>query len=37
MKNCCIFVEMKNKKTDKEAMEDIAAGNSPNAKKQRFR
>lgn len=30
MKNCCIFVGMKNKKTDQETMEDIAASNSSN-------
>ena len=30
MKNCCIFAEMKNKKTDQETMEDIAASNSSN-------
>lgn len=30
MKNCCIFVGMKNKKTDQETMEDISARNSSN-------
>lgn len=30
MKNCCIFVGMKNKKTDQETMEDIAGSNSSN-------
>ena len=30
MKNCCIFPEMKNKKTDQETMEDIPASNSSN-------
>lgn len=30
MKNCCIFAEMENEKTDQETMEDISACNSPN-------